>query len=67
MCNLQQRRYIESLKNIEGYKSSCAKRDRAQRNISEEADLVDILMDGPLGEVMPKKFIESYRYEKQTD
>lgn len=67
MCNLQQRRYVESLKSVQRYKSSLAKRARAQRNSNEEPDLVDILMDGPLGEPVPEKFMDVYRYEKQND
>jgi hypothetical protein len=35
--------------------------------MSELPDLVDILMDGPLGEPTPPKIVEIYRYEKQMD
>jgi hypothetical protein len=36
MCNLQQRRYIESLKNIQQYKNTCAKRARALRHNNQQ-------------------------------
>ena len=54
MCNLQQRKYLESLKCVQKYKDSCAKRARAQKKKENEdvfqdpADLADLLMDGPL-------------------
>lgn len=74
MCNLQQRRYLESLKCVQKYKDSCAKRARAQKkknhdsNYEDPADLADILIDNPLNEdPIPDKFLEVFKYEKQND